>query len=268
MSKKFISPFFTHDYNARGDEKIVKMLSKQGWAGYGLFWAIVEKIHESGGELKKDYESIAYDLRTQCDCIKTIVEDYDLFYIMNNKIRSYSADVRIGIAMQKSKKAQNAALIRWGNNADALPKQCKSNAITLHNIKQNNIKLNKTKEKKQTSTSVVADKSDNKVNWDICNSNIQIIMKFWVSTYLPHLYREYTNGEYKEFVSTHGKAIAGILKSCRNNASVACKVIKMAAKNFNDSGIENWGLYAVKRGAGDYFNEIKLKEKTKNGNRN
>jgi len=133
---------------------------------------------------------------------------------------------------------------------------------TTETPKVNESKLNESK----LNNTIVADKSDNKVNWDICNSNIQIIMKFWVSTYLPHLYSEYTNGEYTEFVSTHGKAIAGILKSCRNNASVACEVIKMAAKNFKDSGIENWSLYAVKRGAGDYFNEIKLKEKTKNGN--
>jgi Domain of unknown function (DUF4373) len=43
--------YFSHDYNARNDEKILELRSKFGAEGYGLFWMIVETMaeNESGG---------------------------------------------------------------------------------------------------------------------------------------------------------------------------------------------------------------------------
>jgi len=30
--------YFSHDSNARQDEKIIKLRMKLGWEGYGLYW--------------------------------------------------------------------------------------------------------------------------------------------------------------------------------------------------------------------------------------
>jgi hypothetical protein len=38
--------YFSHDYNARNDEKIIKLIQKEGWEAYGIYWAVVEKIYE------------------------------------------------------------------------------------------------------------------------------------------------------------------------------------------------------------------------------
>jgi len=46
--------YFDHDYNARGDQKILILRSKYGWEGYGLFFATCECLCESGGYIKRE----------------------------------------------------------------------------------------------------------------------------------------------------------------------------------------------------------------------
>lgn len=43
--------YFSHDYNARNDEKILELRSAYGAEGYGLFWMLVETMaeNENGG---------------------------------------------------------------------------------------------------------------------------------------------------------------------------------------------------------------------------
>ena len=38
--------YFSHDSNARNDEKCLFIISKYGMAGYGLYWMFVECMHE------------------------------------------------------------------------------------------------------------------------------------------------------------------------------------------------------------------------------
>ena len=39
--------YFPHDSNAQHDEKILQLRSGHGWQGYGIYWAIIEKLRES-----------------------------------------------------------------------------------------------------------------------------------------------------------------------------------------------------------------------------
>jgi len=41
------SYYFSHDGNARNDEKVLMLRAEHGWEGYGLFWALVEMMFES-----------------------------------------------------------------------------------------------------------------------------------------------------------------------------------------------------------------------------
>lgn len=38
--------YFSHDSNAHKDPKILKLRSKYGWEGYGIYWAIIETLRE------------------------------------------------------------------------------------------------------------------------------------------------------------------------------------------------------------------------------
>lgn len=77
--------YFKHDSNARTDEKLTEVRMNHGWEGYGLYWAIVEKLRESSEyKMTCNYKVIAFDLQTQPEIIRAIVEDYGLFEIEEN----------------------------------------------------------------------------------------------------------------------------------------------------------------------------------------
>ena len=71
--------YFSHDYNARSDDKIKNLIRKHGVAGYGIFWCIIEDLYNNANALRLDYEGIAYDLRADCETIKSIINNFDLF---------------------------------------------------------------------------------------------------------------------------------------------------------------------------------------------
>ena len=132
--------YFSHDYNARNDHKIKKLISKHGYLGYGLFWAIIEDLYNNANALQTDYESIAFDLRTSENIIESIINDFDLFVIEDNSFGSLSVERRLEERSIKSQKASQSAQKRWNktkNNANALQTQSDSNAIKERKGKEN-----------------------------------------------------------------------------------------------------------------------------------
>lgn len=124
--------YFTHDFNARNDSKIKRLLRDYGVAGYGIFWAIIEDLYNNANALPTDYESIAYDLRTDKETVKNIVSNYDLFVVDNETFGSSSVERRLNERAEKSKKAKESAENRWNKhreNANALQPQSDGNAI-------------------------------------------------------------------------------------------------------------------------------------------
>ncbi|MCI6672401.1 MAG: DUF4373 domain-containing protein [Prevotellaceae bacterium] len=83
--------YFRHDCNARQDEKILALRMKHGWEGYGLYWALIERLRENANyECVCDYNVIAYDLRVAANLIKCIVENFGLFTFTDDGKRFYS----------------------------------------------------------------------------------------------------------------------------------------------------------------------------------
>lgn len=125
--------YFSHDYNARNDPKIKALIRKQGLYGYGLFWAIVEDLYNNANALPTDYESIAFDLRTDLETVKSIINDFDLFVIDGQTFGSLSIERRIEERNEKSSKARVSAEKRWEKhrqkNANAMQTHSKGNAI-------------------------------------------------------------------------------------------------------------------------------------------
>ena len=165
------SYYFSHDYSARSDFKIKKLLQKHGILGYGVFWAIVEELYLNANALPTDYNSIAYELRIDVAIVKSIINDFELFEIVGDYFGSMSVQRRIDEREQKSENARKAARIRWGNkekNANAMPTHTEGNAI------------NKIKEIKS-----------NKENKDVCVSNENEL--FTTNTQLQDLKKEDTD---------------------------------------------------------------------------
>jgi spore cortex formation protein SpoVR/YcgB (stage V sporulation) len=131
--------YFSHDYDARRDEKIKLLIRKHSMLGYGIFWALVEDLYTNANVLRTDYEGIAFDMRTDEKIIKSIINDFGLFEVKNGIFSSNSVAYRLNERNIKSQKASKSANSRWGNerNANALPTQSEGNAIKERKGKEN-----------------------------------------------------------------------------------------------------------------------------------
>lgn len=139
--------YFSHDLNARNDSKLQKIIMKYGIEGIGIYWCIVEMLYEDKGYIMlSECERIAFELRTDCKKIESIIHNFNLFETDNEKFWSKTIMERMKRLEEKSEKARKSALVRW-NNANALQAQCDSNAIKQNKEKEKKIKTNKTIEK-------------------------------------------------------------------------------------------------------------------------
>ena len=123
--------YFSHDYNARNDEKIKMLIRKHGMIGYGVFWAIVEDLYNNANALRTDYDGIAYDLRLHSDIVKSVVNDFDLFQINGDYFGSSSVQARLDQRNEKSLSARKSASYRWNKkeeDANALQTLSEGNA--------------------------------------------------------------------------------------------------------------------------------------------
>lgn len=149
--------YFSHDSNARNDDKILALRMKHGWEGYGLYWAIVEKLRDSSDyTCVKDYNLIAFDLRSDAAKIKSIVEDFGLFAFTDDGKCLYSESLmrRMDEKDRVSELRRMAASKRYKKdlgqkriNSDANAGQVQSKSTA--NAEQNDAKESKEKERKE-----------------------------------------------------------------------------------------------------------------------
>lgn len=137
--------YFPHDTNARADDKIVALLSILDWQGYGIFWAIIEKLHESSdGWLDEDYERIAFDLRTNKPIIEQVVKDYKLFKFNNGRFTSERVLRNLKHQKEKSAKARKSVKSRWNKaltkDTNVIRPLCESNTIKESKVKESKVK--------------------------------------------------------------------------------------------------------------------------------
>jgi len=137
--------YFSHDSNARNDDKIIKLRMKHKWEGFGLYWAIIERLREATEYICiKDYNIIAFDLRVDASVIKSIIEDFGLFEFTEDGKGFYSKRLKNSMDL-KSQKASISAKKRWDkceSNATALQPHSESNAIKVKESKEKESKEN------------------------------------------------------------------------------------------------------------------------------
>lgn len=83
--------YFSHDGNARNDDKLIAVRMMHGAEGYGIYFMIIERLLDSTDYMSvKDYNIIAFDLRVSADKIKSIIEDFGLFQFTEDGKLFYS----------------------------------------------------------------------------------------------------------------------------------------------------------------------------------
>lgn len=147
--------YFSHDSNARDDEKILAMRIDLGWEAYGLYWALIEMLRDASDyQLRTNFKVLAFSLHTTPDLLQQIICNYGLFSFTedNESFFSHSLSKRMEEKEVVSKKRRASAGIRWGkpstSNANAEQDACKCNA----NAEQSKVNKSKVKESKDYSS--------------------------------------------------------------------------------------------------------------------
>jgi len=134
MSRKIYKPYCSHDYNARVDSKIKDMFYKfrytesesianfiekikkdehllgqvSAWAAYGIFWGIVENMHQDDFKDSK-LKMYADDFRIDANLLEIVLKEFNLFRLEDENYISDRVLRNIQEQEAKSEKARQSA---------------------------------------------------------------------------------------------------------------------------------------------------------------
>ena len=112
--------YFTHDYHARNDEKILRIRAKYGSRGYGVFWMLVEIMAE--GTLPhiqiRDISTIAFSINEDAKWLEEFVnfciDEAKLFLCDGQEFTSMRMVNHKIIRDKYHTKGKEGAIKRWG----------------------------------------------------------------------------------------------------------------------------------------------------------
>ena len=134
--------YFPHDSNARNDIKLIRLRSKYGYQGYGIYFALIELLFSEDNKLCiDDFETLAFGLQCDANILKDIITNFDLFIVDDNCFYSKRLSNTLDEINNRSLKASENAKKRW-SNATAMPPHSNGNAIKVNKSKLNENKLN------------------------------------------------------------------------------------------------------------------------------
>lgn len=174
--------YFSHDMNARNDEKILKLRAEYGWEGYGIYFALLEMLFEDENcQLNlSNLKFISYNLNVRSTTLKKVLnfcftiglfqKDENYFWSNGMKKRCEKIKNKIeqtrqaGILSAQKRKEKKQHMLEDSCKEDLTNVKKTSNETPLNNIKGNNIKEN-------NSSSCINNNKNNSVINDITRHN-------------------------------------------------------------------------------------------------
>lgn len=153
-----MNPYFSHDIFTRENLKIKRLINKYKMTGYGVFWAVVEFLHNNANRLSLDELSIiAHEIGVETEIVESIIKDFKLFSVKKNVVSSKRVAKNLKLQKEKSKIAKVSAMHRWKE----FP--ANANALRTHS-ERNAIKESKEKEKNKIKEKEIDESKESKVN--------------------------------------------------------------------------------------------------------
>jgi hypothetical protein len=113
---KIIKPFFSHDYAPLEDKNLLKLFITLGAEGYGIYWLIVEFMHQNTFVVGEE-ELLAYKIHVDVEKIKRVMNDFELFRVEETEQGKIYISDRIlrnlNYVEQKNEARTQAANVRW-----------------------------------------------------------------------------------------------------------------------------------------------------------
>ena len=141
--------YFSHDSNARNDQRLMKLRMKYGPEGYGIYFMIIEILRDTENYTLNinDVESICFDIRSENDKVLDVLKNYNLFQFEDDFFYSKSLSRRmekLDKIKEKRRESGKLSAIARANAKQVLKKDSKS----VQQVKQSKAKERKVKDSK------------------------------------------------------------------------------------------------------------------------
>lgn len=139
--------YFSHDYNAHNDVKILFMRQQLGMEGYGIYWFLIENLADAGGYLPfKIVPVLAMQMHTSEVKVMAVINQFELFEVDDNQFFSARLLDHLKVRNELSEQGKKGAIARWGNrganrgaNGGANAKERKGKEIKVKESKESNL---------------------------------------------------------------------------------------------------------------------------------
>ena len=136
--------YFSHDYNAANDTKILFLRHQLGMEGYGIYWYLIEQLANAGGKLPLELIPVLA-MQMHCTDVKVngVLMNFGLFTIESGEFWSERLAQHLELRLKLSESGKTGANNRWGNRVAIGEANAKESKVK--EIKENKNKVNKSK---------------------------------------------------------------------------------------------------------------------------
>lgn len=108
--------YFSHDYNAANDTKILFLRHQLGMEGYGIYWYLIEQLANAGGKLPLELIPVLA-MQMHCTDVKVngVLMNFDLFTIESGEFWSDRLQEHLELRLKLSISGKAGANNRWKN---------------------------------------------------------------------------------------------------------------------------------------------------------
>jgi uncharacterized protein YdaU (DUF1376 family) len=199
--------YFSHDYNAANDTKVLFLRHQLGMEGYGIYWFLIERLADAGGKLPIELIPVlAMQMQSTDVKVKGVITQFDLFKIDKGEFWSERLHEHLQLRQKLSESGKNGAANRWANGG----------AIGEANAKERKVKEIKGKENK------VKEKKVNEITFPF---DSDVFKKYW-SLWLEFK-KEQFNFTYKSKISIQA-TLNELVKLSNGQEQTAIKIIEQS----------------------------------------
>lgn len=113
---KSTSYYFSHDYNAANDTKVLFLRHQLGMEGYGIYWFLIEQLANAGGKLPLELIPVLSMQMQSTDIkVKGVILNFDLFKIVQGEFYSERLTNHLQLRNKLSESGKTGAANRWKN---------------------------------------------------------------------------------------------------------------------------------------------------------
>lgn len=177
--------YFSHDYNAANDTKVLFLRHQLGMEGYGIYWYLIEQLANAGGKLPLELIPVLA-MQMHCPDVKVngVLMNFGLFSIESGEFWSERLAHHLDLRLKLSESGKTGANNRWGNRGAI------GDAIGEGNAKESKVKESKVNKRKVVGTTLFVDSEVNTIEkfeqsfigtqYEIANFNYYFeIIKNW-----------------------------------------------------------------------------------------